>query len=448
MSQPAMFLSCKRRDNAAATARLTPRSQPEAQYIIHLRTVFLLIMPVLVLPVLVLPVLVLPGKTFVAASAASTVLSPVASPGAQQPSSASVPEETAVPSFVTGRRLQDALQKRMSITETNSTLKAVCESFSAHTEIALIRDRRLDPDFPVDLVTEFVPARDVLEQMKQAVPGTAISVTDKFVYIGPQKPAERLRTLIEVNRHHLQDQRRLFSEVTLKKLSSSEYAGWPQLSEPQALMKDATEAAGLSITNPDLVPHDLWAAAQFPELDLCEYLTVVLNQYDLSFNGAQRDQLAIVDCPADVAVEQRYRIAAADVDSVKQKWLTRFPELKVSWRGTTAVVTTTLENHDELQSIRRGDEATETTSGDSLQTRLFTMKVPAGTRLGAVVEHLRNSGIPVRIEGRTDEELTTLLASPVEFDVQKQPGRQFFEGIFRSVGGKAEVTPKEVIVRF
>ena len=76
------------------------------------------------------------------------------------------------------------------------------------------------------------------------------------------------------------------------------------------------------------------------------------------------------------------------------------------------------------------------------------MKAAAGTPIGRVINTLRKSGIEIRVEGRTDEELAPLLLQTVEFDLVKSPGSEFFPQIFRSWKVNVTVNGEGVVLTF
>ena len=111
------------------------------------------------------------------------------------------------------------------------------------------------------------------------------------------------------------------------------------------------------------------------------------------------------------------------------------------------MATATVETHERLEQIIRGDSDSQVTAA-AIQDRLFTMKAPAGTPIGRVMTTLRKSGINIRIEGRTDEQLAPLLLQTVEFDLVKSPGSEFFPQIFKSWQVDVRVDADSVILTF
>ena len=58
---------------------------------------------------------------------------------------------------------------------------------------------------------------------------------------------------------------------------------WPDFATPRDILTDLARQNGLTLEGLDRVPHDLWAAADLPPLSLVERLTLVANQFDLTF---------------------------------------------------------------------------------------------------------------------------------------------------------------------
>ena len=65
-----------------------------------------------------------------------------------------------------------------------------------------------------------------------------------------------------------------------------------------------------------------------------------------------------------------------------------------------------------------------------------------------MIATLRKSGIKIRIDGLTDEELAPLLLQTVEFDLVKSPGAEFFPQIFSIWQANVTVSADGVVLRF
>lgn len=349
--------------------------------------------------------------------------------------------------LLSGRQLQDALNHRRSLTLAGTPLRQAVTELQANTGIAILLDRRIDPTTTVDVKTDYVTTADVLTALAKAIPSASVSLTDHFVLIGPAAAAGRLRTLLEIQRQKIQNLKRRTDPDVFAAATQPMQVSWEFLAEPRELLIYQTSTADIKILNPELVPHDLWAKATLPRLPLTDFATLLLSQYDLTFELSEDQQLTIVPITDTVTLEQRHRVPAREKDNVIRRWKSAFPNLNITWKGSTAVVSATVETHERLKQLIR-EKPNTVVAAAAIRDRRFTMKAPAGTAIGTLIVTLRQSGVPVRIEGKTDTELAPLLRQTVQFDLTDSPAAEFFPEIFRDWGANVTVTDTEVVLTF
>ena len=108
-------------------------------------------------------------------------------------------------------------------------------------------------------------------------------MTDGFVYLGPKSATRQLRTLIELRKIDLQSKETRIPEQRRNELQRHRTFEWRDLDTPREILARISDSFRLTISNVDLIPHDLWAAAVLPDASLSEALSVVLIQFDLTF---------------------------------------------------------------------------------------------------------------------------------------------------------------------
>jgi len=350
--------------------------------------------------------------------------------------------------LLTGRALRDALAQQRSVTSQDSPLRQALQRLRAETGIAIVLDRRIDPSRRVDASTEYVTTRNSISA-HAASAGASASFGDSFVLIGPSAAAGRLRTLTAVNRKSILSMRRELDAELYRSLTKSRDWSWPELSEPRRMLVEAAGIMGTTVDNPEMIPHDLWATGNLPPLAFVDYATLVLVQFDLNFEVTADSTIRIVSGAESVVIEQTHRIPAREKEIVVQRWKKEFPQLTVNWKGRSAAVTVaaTVETHERLRKLIR-DDNTEPVTAAGVKDRLFTMTATAGTPVARVIATLRKSGIEIRIDGLTDEELAPLLLQTVEFDLVKSPGAEFFPQIFSIWQANVTVSADGVVLRF
>lgn len=214
--------------------------------------------------------------------------------------SESVADEQQAARLQTGRALSQLLQSEGSLTVNPASVGNIVSGIQAGTGIPLVLDRRVDPATKVTMSAQQTSFESILRQVAENVPEAGASFTDRLVFIGPESAAKRLESLLDDNRRQISGLRDQFSSVRYRRLTRAKLAGWPRLAEPRRLVMQAAEEAGLEISNPDTIPHDVWAEKELPQLDFCDYSTLILNQFELTFRVLESgDVIEIVPVVAD-----------------------------------------------------------------------------------------------------------------------------------------------------
>lgn len=347
-----------------------------------------------------------------------------------------------------GTRLDDLLQTRRSLSISETPVREVCRELQRNTQIAIIVDRRLDPSARITVQTDYVTTREVVAFICHEIGSASASFTDFGVVIGPTKATARLRTLIALNRAHVQSQRRKLDDEIFEGLVQPRELSWDDLSTPRDLIREQAEAIGLSVLNLERIPHDLWSGVRLPRIAFSDFATLVLAQFNLSFEFDRTGGLVVVDVPSVVEIEQRHRFAARAKPEIEERIGEKFGELEAAWTRSSVTVSATIEVHEQIERLIRGDNQSEMVNPVRLADRRMTFKVPPGTPLGAVVASFRSQGIPILIEGKSDAELEPLLQENVEFDVKAVPAEEFFRLIFKSWNASVDVRDQQVVIRF
>ncbi|MEQ9407165.1 MAG: hypothetical protein RIK87_05540 [Fuerstiella sp.] len=358
-----------------------------------------------------------------------------------------IPEKAAESAILGGGRLQQALQQRLGFAATGQTLRRAVTEIRRQTGIPVILDRRVDPSTLVDVSTGYVTVRETIQVLADRIPGLSVSYAENYVLIGPQEAAGGLRTLTELNRRGVQQLRRKMDRDAFRQLVEERDVSWPDLTEPRQLVADVAADAGLELENPAAIPHDLWAAARLPAMTFVDLATLVLSQTDQSFEISVDGRVRVVPLPAEISIERTHRVPARDRDVVIERWKKSFPDLDVVWRGTTAKVTGTVELHEQLEALMRGEpEAAVEAAG--MRQRRYTVKVPAGTSMVQLIAILRHNGVRIRIRGRAESDLESLAPTMKDIDLVRSPGQEFFPAIFAGWGADVSVGDDEVVLSF
>jgi len=178
--------------------------------------------------------------------------------------------------WLTGPALQRQLAEPVGVNWSAVPLRDAATTLSTKHRVALLIDRRVDPDQRLDLTLNDVPLEQTLTALAHR--GRAgITRLPALVYLGPPETALRLRAAVELVRQQV----RGLGESRGKLLLESRPLRWPDLASPRDVLTELAHGAGLTVSGMEQIPHDLWAAADLPALPLYERLLLVSVQYDL-----------------------------------------------------------------------------------------------------------------------------------------------------------------------
>ena len=346
----------------------------------------------------------------------------------------------------TGRALQRALGSRRVLSVQAAPIREVLTDLQEQAGICIVVDRRIDPSQRLTINTGLVSTEEVLRQVAAELATAEISVNRSFVYIGPVNAARRLRTLCERRRSLILNGRREFEKEAYAKVSNAESQAWGDLASPRALVVEFSEDAGLAISNPDVIPHDLWHAGRFSAMPFAESATLVLSQFELDFEiDVAKAQCTIVPISEVVLVERRHSVPSRRRDAAQQQLMEKFPQLDAQWGRSAVLVYATYEQHEQVAVLLSGkDPANDSTvMNESLKTRLFSLSLPDGVTWRGLMSQLQKSGVVIRVE----VDLAELLDQRVSGNFKRLSGIQFFTQLFDGLPVVVEVLDEEVVLR-
>jgi hypothetical protein len=214
--------------------------------------------------------------------------------------------------------------------------------------VAIVVDRRVDPDLKLRLSLRDVPLEDVLRQAAASL-GLGMTKLGPLVYFGPPAYTARLRTLAEM---HLDEVRALPNEAG-RKLTAIDRLAWDDFAEPREILGQLAEKSRLRIVGLERVPHDLWPAAELPPLALTDRLTLLLGQFDLGFEvSPDGDAITLAPLPARVAIVRSYS-GGADAQPLAAKWAAAVPQCDVKAVGGMIYVRGLLEDQERIAAMNR-----------------------------------------------------------------------------------------------
>jgi hypothetical protein len=226
---------------------------------------------------------------------------------------------------------------------------------SQSRHVAVLLDRRIDPEQPLELAIDNKPLGEAL---------VAIAAQLKIGYcqfgpvawFGPPQTAARLRTLAALR---LEDVARLSPAVRRKLLLAKPWL-WDQLAEPRELAQQLAREAGVEFVGHQRIPHDLWPEADLPPLSWIDRLTLLAAAFDLTFKiDPSGRRVELVDMPARPVLARSY-LGGRDAAALAARWAGALPDAKIDVADTRIRVVAPLEDHEVIEGRLRATPARRT----------------------------------------------------------------------------------------
>jgi hypothetical protein len=340
------------------------------------------------------------------------------------------------PSWKTGEALETQLDLTASVEWEGRPLRQALASLSEAQGVCCFLDRRVDPDQKVDLALERMPLRELLAEVARDR-GLGLSFFDSVVYFGPVETTRRLRTVSALLRMDAQRQAAL-KEPLLATASCK----WDELSEPRLLLSGLARQSRLEITNPEMVPHDLWSAADLPPLSLLDRIILISMQFDLSCRFEKgKPELTLIECPEEVSIVRRFP-SGRDPRATAADWSKRLPGARISVEEGRIVVAGTVEEIESLEG-----RPTRPVQPVGPGTEVYTLSVeqqPLDKILAALGKKL---GVEFEFDEAACRAAGIAIDQRVTFSVKMATMEDLLKAILGPVGLTSERTDKRIVVR-
>ena len=265
-------------------------------------------------------------------------------PANAQPSS----EGKTATEWYSGKRLRDSLAQPGNCLWQNTPLRTALESFARARHVAVMIDRRVDPSQLVNLTLTNSTGDDILEQVARSR-DLGFCFFGPVAYFGPLSTTRRLRTVGELRREEIRGLR----PGIARKFLASKRSGWSDLATPRDLLSELAAENRFEISGIERMPHDLWAASDLPPLAVSDRLTLILAQFDLTFDvAADGSSIALVPMP-ETPVLVRNHPGGRHPESLVSQWSKRAPDCRFKVVGGRVYVQGRLEDHELIAASQR-----------------------------------------------------------------------------------------------
>ncbi len=252
--------------------------------------------------------------------------------------------------WVPSAKLAATLESTTSITWTDQTLPAGLRSLERAYGVPLVCDRRVDPRRVLTLSIRDQPLVDVVDRAASAVDRQAV-VTRWGMHVGPRGIGERMATVAEMRRVELTEQ----GAAERRRLARESDASWPRLARPATLLSESANEAGITIRNPERVPHDLWDAQSLPPMDFIDRASLILASFDLSFRWVEPGRsIELVPLPETPSFSESYPLGAARREPI-ETLRSRLTGATLDLQGNRLSVTGSWSAHREARRWIAGE---------------------------------------------------------------------------------------------
>jgi hypothetical protein len=363
----------------------------------------------------------------------------------------SVRLDAAESTWLSGDALDDALRHKISITWSNIPVRRALESLSKTQNIAVMLDRRVDPDQKIELAIDDSPLNEALARIASRLQ-IQFALLDGVVYFGPASTAQSLRTIAALR----DDEVTRLPPAMRSIWKQTKPWKWEKLSAPRGLVSELASENGLKISDLEKIPADLWAGANLPLLSLSDRLTLVLAQFDLTFqvepDGAT---VQLVPIPTIPMIERSYLVPTAAqgavpttpqsvAEQLRQNKLLAGAQINVV--ANKLVVRGRMEDQDVVRELLNGHTARRTSVAEGRKVYTLRVELPIEKLLAALGQQM---GIEIQFDRPAIKAAGISLETKVQVDVKDVSADELFKAVLDPVGltftrhgSGVEITPK------
>ncbi len=347
--------------------------------------------------------------------------------------------------WASGSEFDKALRQRISIFRERADLSELVDRLAELNRTAVLIDRRIDPSAQVRLEVNQVLLQSAYAELARQV-GADLGQIGSTLMIGRRDELDRLLTLAEWHRDRLREMTVVPSARRVQLLRKRPIQ-WDDLAEPRQLLPKIAAAWQVTVTNPDLVPHDLWRGGSAIDVDVIEAVSLILGQFDLTFEWVQPgDSIRLVPAPSTVQITRPHRPQGITRREALDRIASDVPAAVVSTgRSELLIRATVLEHRDIERLIGEAPPADMNPEPVPLARRRFPVRV-IRKPVGAILYTLKTQGIDLQYDPRTIEMAGIDLGTLISLELDNATAQELFEAICEPVGLTFEINENTVII--
>lgn len=354
-------------------------------------------------------------------------------------------------SWLVGRDFTEALDLPLNVTWKNSELRPALLGLSAARRMAMVIDRRIDPNRVINLDASQRSFRTIVQDLVKSLEAN-VSQSEQFLYVGPHLATSRFRTLLVLRNDELAGLLPKLTSVRRKELKARHALAWEDLTAPQEIVERIAAKYKLSVQGLDLVPYDLWAQTDLPPIPITEALTVVLIQFDLTCRlNPSGTELQIIPIPEKLSLERTFTVPKAKATEVTQLLEAQAPQTQAVLRVDQVVAQGTLEQLEEVEQmiklITTGKSPPKSNPNDIPLSRRKISFQAQNAPISAIMKKVEMAGVQFVYDPDHLKAAGIDLEKLVEIDVREVSYQQFFQQLLGNHGMTFEINKQTVQIK-
>jgi len=318
----------------------------------------------------------------------------------------------------------------MGVYWSDTPLREAVYNLARSRRVAVLLDRRVDPNQRIDLQLQDVSVEAILRHVA-ASRRLGVSRVGPLFYLGPARFTSQLRTLVELRREEVRG---------LPRAAAAKYVGtgpmqWDDFATPRDLLARLAAENGIGIFGLEQVPHDLWAGGDLPPLALVDRISLVAGQFDLTFHVVgDGDGIRLVPLPDEVAIVRSYP-GGPNPERRASQWAALLPESQIRLVGERIFVKGLLEDHERITADERPSRWSRPRPGvRGRGEKRITVREAKGP-LGPVLEQLaQRLQLELKIDREAMRRAGISLDEQVSFSVREATYDELFKAVLGPVG--------------
>ncbi|MEW4487882.1 hypothetical protein AB1L42_07345 [Thalassoglobus sp. JC818] len=325
-------------------------------------------------------------------------------------------------------------QPLLSSSARKREIQPFLKQLASERDISILIDRRIDPHRQVSATLREDYFDEGIRKIAAEI-GAEVTVIADTILVGPPDSIRKLRTRIAL----LDDEFRASEGPPLQKLQTLRESTlvWDDFTTPRELIQNVASRYRFSITNPEIIPHDLWRSGSISDGDLIDQLTILLSQFDLTFRWGNGSEIEIVPEDEQLGIWKDHRPRTGSLAGAIGLLEKSFPRLEVAREEDHLSVFGTIEDHEQV-AVMLGERPPRVRppsqlQNDSIDNQRFTLQM-VRKPFRSLLQLLEQQGLEVVFDDNQLREAGINLNQKISVTVEQVPAEELMRQASQPLG--------------